>query len=311
MKKRLLFLLMMYVAFTNHVSAQCESDADFYYSANPSQPCCITFYPCSSAGFGTWNFGDGSSQGGVQGTSHCYANGGSYLVVHTFGGRTVQKYISVSPCVQECELEARYCLTNWDCYQTGPWSYYCYNTYTDVSLGGPHTSTWKVCYNTNNGIICETLTGSSITILDYFFVFYTPGYGYTYWYRKLHSLCLTVQNGNCEDITCESYCPLPIVGPGDSTELREQIATRTIEEINVFPNPVHAGENVSIQVPAGKETDVYEARLFDASGKLLVSQTLTPGSTSFLSTQGCSKGLHMLMLIGSDGQQVVRKVMIE
>ncbi len=91
MKKNLQLCLLLLLPYATY--AACElGDADFTFTVNSD--CSVLFSPCNSAGFGTWEFGDGNMISGVQGTVHCYSSGGSYIVKHYFNGQSVTKTIS-------------------------------------------------------------------------------------------------------------------------------------------------------------------------------------------------------------------------
>lgn len=91
MKKTLTILLFLVAPYLSYA---CQNDSDFNYTVNSD--CSVSFAPCNSAGFGSWDFGDGNSTSGVQGTTHCYGVGGSYEVTHVFNGIPFTKWVYVN-----------------------------------------------------------------------------------------------------------------------------------------------------------------------------------------------------------------------
>lgn len=314
----LLFLVPSYA----QIYGDCnDGDADFRWSIDG---CCVTFYACNSAGFGTYNFGDGTTASG-QGAYHCYSAPGVYTVSKTFNGQTVYNTIHITNCEQECDLTATYCPEGGGpCYTNyvpgSHYYYYCYQNYNVTTSGGtpPFTYNWQVCYD--YGAICYNYSGSSINPIRYQIYYIWNGRWQLIFQRYITSVCVTVTDANgCEYEDCQG-CPLTRPAPGDEPPLAlldgqmlpELPAGEELPaEPTVFPNVARAGQALTVILPYSQTNGrPLPARLVSLSGQLVEQYNLAPGRSELHLPAGLSNGVYLLQLSDGAGGMSTHKVVV-
>ena len=305
--------------------------------------CSVIFYPCSSAGYGTWDFGDGTptTPPSMQSTTHTYSQNGNYYVSHTFNGQTSYNNVSITNCQPPCTLQAAYCPdnsisgSNSSYYNISTGEYILtginYITIHDISTGGGHSSSWtyRVPHQSlqNNNFyttyISHTAYGNSFVVA----LPYTSKqklingfWDYTYFEKDElpDNICLTIvsnNNSQCINSTCNTSCQYSLVSENSYMALKTYENTlMPNRQFNVYPNPVENGSSLNIDLPFD-DTQLSEnalnIKLIDVTGRVLVSKT-TSQSTVNLATSGYAKGIYLIKVTNAENISLFsKKVIIE
>jgi len=82
---------------------------------------------------------------------------------------------------------------------------------------------------------------------------------------------------------------------------------------NAFPNPLRAGNNLNIYLPAKSKKNLIE--VFDASGKSLILNNLSEGKLTdgkfVISTSGLASGIYTMRIVSDERSEVVRLVVVQ
>ena len=121
---------------------------------------------------------------------------------------------------------------------------------------------------------------------------------------KLYSIRCVVTSGNVTIVNA-------VVGTGPMSvrAFRLDINTEEVSKLSVYPNPVKAGDFLTISGLKGSETSTIQ--IVDLSGKILQSKTIAIGNVAYpLNTLGLSKGIYLLQ-ISNNGTIANQKLIIE
>jgi hypothetical protein len=296
------------------LNAQCTGNpADFTYQTNPYYKCCANFNACNYGG--SWNYGDGSQP--TTTGSHCFPANGSYTVSYTYGGDVSYQTISVNgygcvPVPPVCNLVPSYCLTNYTSWQTGLWSYAGNDTYSDLSSGGSHSTSWVVTFATHNGDVTEVFSGSQISC--FYFSTWTidwNAWSFVHTYKYVSKVCMTISNASCTRATCSPSCALPLKG-GGGEELAmlavksNMLATPTL----LYPNPIGKGQNTTINIAKFNLESSFRVSIADMSGRLIREEQLMSPQTS-LRTENMSSGLYLISIFENDKKISTLKLVVK
>ncbi|MCB0649540.1 MAG: T9SS type A sorting domain-containing protein [Saprospiraceae bacterium] len=85
------------------------------------------------------------------------------------------------------------------------------------------------------------------------------------------------------------------------------IKENTPYEIEVFPNPLIQGQNLSIYTPNQEHTTI---EIVDATGKTLINQKIMLNGLHILETQGLQPGMYFIAVKTIEGFTTVKKVLV-
>ncbi|GJM36019.1 MAG: hypothetical protein DHS20C18_50200 [Saprospiraceae bacterium] len=100
--------------------------------------------------------------------------------------------------------------------------------------------------------------------------------------------------------------PSPLVTPGDTQQFP---ISSSAQNIDLFPNPAH--DFVTIK-SLTSESEIYQIQIFDASGKLVETQTPKDQINKVvINVQNLPSGLYWIKVVGETGELKMKKLMVE
>jgi hypothetical protein len=86
-------------------------------------------------------------------------------------------------------------------------------------------------------------------------------------------------------------------------------ATRSPEQITVYPNPVPRGENVTLQLPEPYINSVLN--IYSITGSLVKSGVPLPSAVNSIDVSGHAPGIYLLQVVSGNGNRQTLKIIIE
>lgn len=163
-------------------------------------------------------------------------------------------------------------------------------------------------YGSFGGVVTGKLNGSQVWTKS------IPGSSYGSWYAvttgaglEINELTFTgVQNYGLDDITIVNTNPGAAGGrisKGEALNVPAASGVETLNnELNVYPNPVRAGQTVQLILPG-----TGSVKLIDSNGRILKQADIIGGQQAEMSTDGLS-GLYLLKVYSRNGTRSVKIV---